>query len=79
LLKAGADPNARDHEAATPLHIAARAGSAQVIAALLEAGADPNIPATAGRTALDIAYAEQRPAEVLFLLREHGGRCNWDC
>ena len=43
LLNAGADPNARYRNGATPLHWAAPAtGSPAIIAALLKAGADPN-------------------------------------
>ena len=41
LLEAGANPNARDEGGDTPLHAAARGGTAEVVMALLQAGADP--------------------------------------
>ena len=42
LARAGADPNAKDAERATPLHRAAKWGLAEVIVALIDAGADPD-------------------------------------
>lgn len=62
LVKAGADPNARDaHGGWTPLHLAAWFGkSPAVVAALLAAGADPAARDKAGKTPWD--YAEQNAA-----------------
>ena len=52
-LEAGADPNARDGNGATPLHNAAAfSENAAVVVALLDAGADPNAPNIAGLTPL---------------------------
>ena len=55
LLFAGADPNARDEDDNTPLHAAARGGTADVVTALLDAGADPNVRAENGFTPLYFA------------------------
>ncbi|XP_047101843.1 protein phosphatase 1 regulatory subunit 27-like [Schistocerca piceifrons] len=58
LLRATADPNARDGRGWTPLHWAAANGHAEVAAVLLEAGADKGATASDGRTALDLASDE---------------------
>ncbi len=42
LLAAGANPNVRLSNGATPLHMAAQLPTAEHLAALLDAGADPN-------------------------------------
>ncbi|HEU0068058.1 MAG TPA: ankyrin repeat domain-containing protein, partial [Nitrospiraceae bacterium] len=42
ILEADADPNAKDYEGNTPLHLVVCNGSAECVKLLLEAGADPN-------------------------------------
>ena len=54
-----------------PLHWAARAGSSQCVALLLESGADPNAANKARRTPLQLA-AEQDRAEAIQVLAENG-------
>jgi ankyrin repeat protein len=49
LLAAGADPNARDGEGSTPLHMAAYASRAGHAGQLLAAGADPRLKNNVGR------------------------------
>ena len=49
LLAAGADPNARDQDGSTPLHMAAYASRAEHAQILLEAGADPLLKNLYGR------------------------------
>ena len=52
---AGADPNARDGDGATPLHIAAYVQNAKHAQLLLEAGADPHARTNAGRDPTSMA------------------------
>ena len=63
-LAAGAPPDGRDGEGRGALHLAAAAGSAAAVAALLAAGADAGLTREEdGRTALHIA-AEEGHLEV---------------
>lgn len=52
LLKAGANPKARDKESLTPLHLAAGGGDAACVRLLLASGADPNARNDFDRTPL---------------------------
>jgi cytohesin len=65
--------NARSRSGETPLHYAARAGSARVVKLLLESGADPRAKDARGRTpsyvAFRAAWAKRRP-EVYFEIYE---------
>lgn len=70
LLESGADPNTRDYDARSLLHIAAVNGHSQVIELLLEFGANPTPVDTHGKTPLD--YAEIKGAErAIELLSGH--------
>lgn len=71
LLRAGADPNARDSEGIGPLHAALSEGHFQVIEPLLNAGADPRAVAWKGMTPLWLAE-ENRLTRAAELLRAHG-------
>jgi ankyrin repeat protein len=55
LLRAGADPNARQHGGFTPLHSAAMQGNLSLVRALLAAGADPSLESEDGRSAVTLA------------------------
>jgi ankyrin repeat protein len=69
LLRARASVKATTRVAAhTPLHVAAEAGSAPVVVALLEAGADPGATTSAGVTALHLAAMSGSAAAVAALL-----------
>ncbi|GLE00422.1 hypothetical protein PINS_up009179 [Pythium insidiosum] len=59
----GFDVNVRDVFGRTPLHVAAMAGSAEVVQALLERGADPARRNRAGLTALSVVRTLSRPPE----------------
>ena len=61
------DPNAKDEDRVTPLHAAAKGGSAKSIAALLAAGADPIAKDASGTTPLHMA-AEKGHAKAIATL-----------
>jgi ankyrin repeat protein len=73
LLAAGADPNARDAGAATPLHWAAGTGKLEVIDALLEGGASLDSQDGEGRTPLWWAMSSGQKAAATRLLSASGG------
>ncbi len=55
LLKAGADPNSRDHSGSTPMHSAAMQGAFPLMEMLLANGADINAKEAEGNTPLNFA------------------------
>ena len=59
LLDHGADVNARDNKGEAPAHIAARWGSREMLAILIEAGADIRAKTNAGATILDLWETEK--------------------
>ena len=72
MLKAGADPNARDEGGHTPLYMVGSYGSdySEVIATLVKAGADPNARDEDGQTALhQVAQATAHPETVTALIK----------
>jgi uncharacterized protein len=75
LLKAGADPKARNQFGATPISEAALSNSAPIIDKLLQAGADPNAPASDGMTPLMIV-ARSTNVQAAKLLLDHGANVN---
>ena len=68
LLRAGADPDARDDDGRTPLFSAVLGGSVGLVGLLLEAGADVNAHDHRGFTALHFAAEEQLPEMIRLLL-----------
>ena len=68
LCKRGAEVDAVGRDGWTPLCLAARSGSVPACKVLLAAGAKPDAPMENGKTALDIAEINKKPA-VLKLLR----------
>ena len=68
LLKAGADPNARNALGTTPLLEAAFHSNAEIIKALLDAGADPNAPGADGQTPLMLVARGTNVAAAKMLL-----------
>jgi len=71
LLKAGANPNAKNQFGATPLSEAAFSGNLAIIEKLLRAGADPDSPGADGQTALMLVARTDNTAAAELLL-EHG-------
>ncbi len=67
LIRAGADPDARNIEDITPLMAAADQGGIEIARLLLESGADAGLTNSAGETAYDIA-ARKGHTEVAELL-----------
>ena len=67
----GADPNSRNDNGDTPLHLAVRHGRAEALAALLNAGADPNSWGGNVETLLRLA-ARHGHAEALAALLKAG-------
>ncbi len=68
LLKEGADPNARKPGGRSPLMLAARNGSADLLRLLVDAGADLNARDEEGETALDFAAFAESDEKVKLLL-----------
>ena len=75
LIDSGAQVQARNHQAVTPLHLAAANHQLEVAQALLQHGADPNAQTTFGATPLDLAIKFGRLQDpIVALLRNHGGK-----
>jgi ankyrin repeat protein len=84
LLAAGADPNAVDLGAVTPLHRAIRNRCADAVSALLEGGSDPGRPNKRGSTPMQLALtgsgrsgsgsvaAKAQQSEIVRLLKAAG-------
>jgi hypothetical protein len=84
LIEAGADPNALDKHAVTPLHRAVRTRCAAAVQVLLKHGADAGCKNKNGSTPIDLASrttgrggsgspeAKAQQAEIVRLLQQYG-------
>ena len=54
LLSFNANPNAKDFEGSTPLHIAADGNNIECVRLLIEAGANPNLRNEFGTKSIDL-------------------------
>jgi len=68
LLRAGANPNAKNRYGVTPLSVACENGSQAIVDALLKAGADPNVALVSGETPLMTAARTGQAGAVQLLL-----------
>jgi ankyrin repeat protein len=75
LVRAGANPNAKNRYGVTPLSLASMNGNAAIIEVLLKAGADANSSLPEGETALMTA-ANTGNVAALKLLLAHGANVN---
>ncbi|KAL8946056.1 MAG: hypothetical protein Q9222_007493 [Ikaeria aurantiellina] len=75
LLKAGADPNARNKTGRTPLHTAVSKDNSAAARWLLKVGVDVNVQDAWKETPLHFA-AQHKNAEITEMLLEHGADVN---
>lgn len=68
VLAAGADPNAKGDQGATPLFNAVMSEKVEVVKALLAAGSDPLLKNGYGRLVLDYAKNVSAPSEIIVVL-----------
>ncbi len=73
LLKAGADPNARNASGVPVILSAVRGKNVNILEFLIQAGAELNARNSAGETALDIAHDIKRK-DIIQLLEKAGGK-----
>ena len=78
ILRLGADPETRDEEGRSPIHVAAWQGTEQIVSLLLEYGAFPDSTDNEGRTALQNA-AWQNHEKVVKLLASAGADLAHSC
>lgn len=78
LIRAGHDPNDRNHMFGTPLMAAVRFGKTRSVEVLLAHGADPNIPDKLGHLPLPYAARSEGMGmkEIVELLVNHGADVN---
>ena len=76
LLKAGANPNARNGDQSTALHSAALFGNADIMRQLLDAGGDPDLRMNDGSTPRDALKADRETTEFISVLVQT--RIDWE-
>jgi len=71
LLSNGANPNSREPDGLTPLHVAAHRGSHELVEILLRKGASPDVRAHTGETPLELAKMAGHRAVVRMLTQRN--------
>ena len=66
LIRAGADPDAKDNWDGAPLHVAALLGFMDIVTALIKAGADLEAKDRLGLTALHLQWRKTAAYEETF-------------
>lgn len=72
LLRAGADPHARNAEGATVLHYAATREQVEIARLLLQAGVSPDVPHRNSETPPLLSAAYGKSVEIVQLLLDYG-------
>jgi ankyrin repeat protein len=72
FVERGLDMEARDEDGSTPLLLASKSGTVDVIEVLVELGADIGATDNNGMNVLDVAMNEENEELVMWLL-DHGG------
>ena len=72
LIEYGCDPNTKDNDGYSPLHVACMKGDFSLVEALINHGADPNTMDVFGNTPLMLAIKNNFNEIVLSLLTQYG-------
>ena len=70
LIQQGIDPNTRDAQGRSAIHLAAETGHQDAVSALLDAGVSINVTDPDGVTPLMLAATQGRPEMVRFLIKQ---------
>lgn len=76
FLSIGLDPDQRDKDGVSPLHLAVEMGNINSVKLLLDFNADPNIADYRGVTPLHIAYSFDGMTEIIEYLLSKGANPN---
>ncbi|KAK2994259.1 hypothetical protein RJ640_013158 [Escallonia rubra] len=77
LIRAGADPNKKDYDGRSPLHLAASRGYEDIVLFLIQEGVDINIPDNFGNTPL-LEAIKSGHEKVVYILVKEGASLNID-
>ena len=78
FIQNGADPNARDYNYCTPIHVAAARNLEDIVLYLIEISADLNCKDACGNSALDVAISKNH-SSVAAVLQQAGAKQSPPC